>query len=150
MSDIRSGRRRHSQLVHCREVETNVQRVELAPQTTKRRLLCLLFRFEGVGFGRFTQPRAWPAASVAARCSPAASRRDAPRCRVPLENCRASTSILFFNFQATKSQRWMPWRQEPMKDVGDCEKLWGAVDQASIHRCPNGETLHSSWSATPV
>ena len=50
-----------------------------------------------------------------------------------LENCRASTSILFFNehqfcsFQATKSQRWMPWRQEPMKDVSDCEKLRGAV-----------------------
>jgi hypothetical protein len=40
---------------------------------------------------------------------------------------------LFFNehqfcsFQATKSQRWMPWRQEPMKDVSDCEKLRGAV-----------------------
>jgi len=30
-------------------------------------------------------------------------------------------------FQATKSQRWMPWRQEPMKDVSDCEKLRGAV-----------------------
>ena len=55
-----------------------------------------------------------------------------------LENCRASTSILyvrgsprtneqFCSFQATKSQRWMPWRQEPMKDVSDCEKLRGAV-----------------------
>ena len=30
-------------------------------------------------------------------------------------------------FQANKSQRWMPWRQEPMKDVSDCEKLRGAV-----------------------
>jgi hypothetical protein len=39
------------------------------------------------------------------------------------EQARAS---LFF--QATKSQRWMPWRQEPMKDVSDCEKLRGAVD----------------------
>jgi hypothetical protein len=63
-----------------------------------------------------------------------------------LENCRASTSILSQRsvsagncdeqfertiesiFQATKSQRWMPWRQEPMKDVSDCEKLRGAVD----------------------
>jgi hypothetical protein len=32
-----------------------------------------------------------------------------------------SPCVLFF--QATKSQRWMPWRQEPMKDVSDCEKL---------------------------
>jgi len=53
-------------------------------------------------------------------------------------------------FQATKSQRWMPWRQEPMKDVSDCEKLRGAVYWASIRRCPNGETRHSSWSVTPV
>ena len=51
-------------------------------------------------------------------------------------------------FQANKSQRWMPWRQEPMKDVGDCEKLRGAVYQALIRRCPNGETQHSSWSVT--
>jgi hypothetical protein len=38
----------------------------------------------------------------------------------PFENCTASTSIL--NFQATKSQRWMPWRQMPMKDVEGCDK----------------------------
>ena len=25
--------------------------------------------------------------------------------------------------QATKGTRWMPWRQEPMKDVAGCEKL---------------------------
>ena len=66
----------------------------------------------------------------------------------PLENCRASTSILFF--QATKSQRWMPWRLEPMKDVGDCEKPRGAVDQALIRGYPNGETRHPSWDVTPV
>jgi len=28
----------------------------------------------------------------------------------------------------------------PMKDVGGCEKLRGAVYQALIRRCPNGET----------
>ena len=74
-----------------------------------------------------------------------------PLPRWPLENCRASTSInknLFF--QATKGQRWMPWRQEPMKDVGDCEKLREAVDQALIRRCPNGETRHPSWGVTLV
>ena len=32
--------------------------------------------------------------------------------------------------QATKGQRWMPWRQEPMKDVGGCDKPRGAVNQA--------------------
>ena len=60
----------------------------------------------------------------------------------PLENCRASTSIFEMFFQAIKSQRWMPWRLEPMKDVGDCEKPRGAVDQALIRGCPNGETRH--------
>jgi len=38
----------------------------------------------------------------------------------------------------------MPWRLEPMKDVGDCEKPRGAVDRASIRGCPNGETRHLS------
>src|SRR3954447_10236360 len=33
--------------------------------------------------------------------------------------------------QATKGTRWMPWRQEAMKDVVSCEKLRGA---ASRHR----------------
>ena len=69
--------------------------------------------------------------------------------RVNLENCIASTSI-FVDFQATKSQRWMPWRLLPMKDVGGCEKPRGAADQASIRGCPNGETRHPSWGVTPV
>jgi hypothetical protein len=56
----------------------------------------------------------------------------------PLENSIASTSI--FVLQATKSQRWMPWRLKPMKDVGGCEKPRGAADQASIRGYPNGET----------
>ena len=34
----------------------------------------------------------------------------------------------------------MPWYQEAMKDVGSCDKLRGAATQASIRRCPNGET----------
>src|SRR6202008_3591060 len=59
-----------------------------------------------------------------------------------LENCIASTSI--FVLQATKSQRWMPWRLKPKKDVGDCDKPRGAVDQASIRGCPNGETRRRS------
>jgi hypothetical protein len=31
--------------------------------------------------------------------------------------------------QATKGTRWMPWRQEPMKDVSGCEKLRGAASR---------------------
>jgi len=34
----------------------------------------------------------------------------------------------------------MPWQLEAMKDVVDYEKLRGAVKQALIRRCPNGET----------
>jgi hypothetical protein len=71
---------------------------------------------------------------------------DAVRC--PLRTAEQARASLFF--QATKSQRWMPWRQEPMKDVSDCEKLRGAVDWGLIRSCPNGETQHSSWSVTPA
>jgi hypothetical protein len=73
-----------------------------------------------------------------------------------LENSIASTSIFSFVmdvgsvFQAMKSQRWMPWRLMPMKDVGGCEKPRGAADQASIRGCPNGETPHPSWGVTPA
>jgi hypothetical protein len=66
----------------------------------------------------------------------------------PLENSRASTSI--FVLQAIKSQRWMPWRLKPKKDVGDCDKPRGAVYQASIRGCPNGATQHPSWGVTPT
>jgi hypothetical protein len=71
-----------------------------------------------------------------------------PRAVQPLENSKASTSI--FVLQVTKSQRWMPWRLKPKKDVGDCDKPRGAVYQASIRGCPNGETQHPSWGVTPA
>ena len=35
----------------------------------------------------------------------------------------------------------MPWHLEAMKDVGNCEKLRGAITQALIRRSPNGKTL---------
>jgi hypothetical protein len=31
--------------------------------------------------------------------------------------------------QATKGTGWMPWRQEPMKDVAGCEKLRGVANR---------------------
>ena len=68
--------------------------------------------------------------------------RPCVRADVPLENSKASTSI--FVLQATKSQRRMPWRLKPKKDVGDCEKPREAVYQASIRGCPNGATQHLS------
>jgi hypothetical protein len=34
----------------------------------------------------------------------------------------------------------MPWYQEAMKEVEDCHKLRGAVNQALIRRFLNGET----------
>jgi hypothetical protein len=34
----------------------------------------------------------------------------------------------------------MPWHLEAMKDVGNCDKLRGAVTQAIIRRSPNGKT----------
>ena len=70
------------------------------------------------------------------------------RAGLSFENSRASTSI--FVLQARKSQRWMPWRLKPKKDVGDCDKPRGAVYQASIRGCPNGATRHPSWGVTPA
>jgi hypothetical protein len=31
--------------------------------------------------------------------------------------------------QANKSIGWMPWHQEPKKDVVSCEKPWGAASR---------------------
>ena len=50
--------------------------------------------------------------------------------------------------QATKGTRWMPWRQEPMKDVAGCEKLRGVASRRYIRRCPNGETRLGSCPVT--
>src|SRR6266850_6050110 len=59
--------------------------------------------------------------------------------------CRARRGALLVCFgQASKGRRWMPWRQEAMKDVESCEKLREAANQALIRRCPNGETRPGS------
>lgn len=68
--------------------------------------------------------------------------------RTPLENFIVSTSIKYS--QASKSQRWMPWRQMPKKDVDGCDKPRGAAYQASIRGCPNGETRLGSCPVTPT
>ena len=108
-------------------------------QTRRRQPDNPLFRFEGVppSLGESNEPSA--AAACTAPRRPLAS-------PTPLENSIASTSI--FVLQATKSQRWMPWRLMPKKDVGGCDKPRGAADQASIRGCPNGETHYPSWGST--
>src|SRR5688572_6192301 len=59
--------------------------------------------------------------------------------RVHLENSIATTQRVLTD-QENKSTRWMPWRQEPMKDVGGCDKPGGDADQSLIPGFPNGET----------
>ena len=108
--------------------------------------LCLLFRFEGVGLWSVLLAR--HERLLHCHGGPGERLECSRRRRCPLRTAEQARASLFF--QAIKSQRWMPWRQEPMKDVNDCEKLRGAVYWASIRRCPNGETQHSSWSVTPV
>ena len=46
--------------------------------------------------------------------------------------------------QATKSIRWMPWRQKTMKDVVKLRKASGSCTQTLIRGCPNGETRRES------
>lgn len=62
-----------------------------------------------------------------------------------LENCTVDASICG---QVFKGARWMPWHQEPMKDVGGHDRPRGAVNRALIRGCPNGETRQSSWAVT--
>src|SRR4051794_20469077 len=61
------------------------------------------------------------------------------RARAHLENSIATSTHVLFD-QENKSTRWMPWRQEPMKDVGGCDKSRGGADQPLIRESPNEET----------
>ena len=53
-----------------------------------------------------------------------------------------SIAILIIDLcgQVFKGTRWMPWHQEPKKDVGICDKPGGVDNRALIPGCPNGET----------
>jgi len=75
--------------------------------------------------------------------------RQAPlsvRCRPYLENYTVDASI-FVCSQVYKGTRWMPWHQEPKKDVGICDKPRGVDNQTVIRGFPNGETR---LEASPV
>ena len=52
----------------------------------------------------------------------------------------ADIAFLGLYGQVNKCIRWMPRRQEAMKDVVACEKLRGGGKQPLIRRYPNGET----------
>jgi hypothetical protein len=58
---------------------------------------------------------------------------------VHLENSIAAVKRVLSN-QENKGTRWMPWRQEPMKDVGGCDKPREGADHPLIRGFPNGET----------
>ena len=50
--------------------------------------------------------------------------------------------------QVNKRTWWMPWQPEAMKDAVGSEIPRGAVKQALIRGCPNGETLLESCLGT--
>ena len=65
------------------------------------------------------------------------------------ENYTVDASI-FVARQATKGTWWMPWHQEPMKDVGACDKPREVGNRALIRGFPNGETQLESCPVTPT
>ena len=66
-----------------------------------------------------------------------------------LANAESSNSSNEICGQATKGRRRMPWRREAMKGVADYDKPRGAVKQALIRGCPNGETRLGSCPVIP-
>ncbi len=59
-------------------------------------------------------------------------------------------SIRVCVFEVFKGTRWMPWHQEPMKDVGACDMPRGVGNQTLIRGFPNGGTWHPSWGVAAV
>ena len=50
--------------------------------------------------------------------------------------------------QVFKCTGWMPWHQEPKKDVVACDKPRGVGKRTVIRGSPNGETPHESCRVT--
>lgn len=50
--------------------------------------------------------------------------------------------------QVYKGTGWMPWHQEPKKDVVACDKPRGVGKRTVIRGCPNGETPPQSCAVT--
>ena len=69
-------------------------------------------------------------------------RHCALRYRPYLENCTVDASINCSR-QVNKGTRWMPWHQEPKKDVGACDKPREVGNQTLIRGFPNRETCRA-------
>lgn len=65
-----------------------------------------------------------------------------------VENCTVDASIFDFCGQVDKGTGWMPWHQEPKKDVVACDKPRGVGKRTVIRGCPNGETPYESCRTT--
>ena len=64
-----------------------------------------------------------------------------------VENYTVDASI--FVAQVFKGARWMPWHQEPKKDVGICDKPRGVDNKTVIRGFPNGGTRLEASPVTP-
>lgn len=70
---------------------------------------------------------------------------------VPLVVCELhSGREHLFVVQVVEGIRWMPWHQEPMKDVGGCVKPRGVASQTLIRGFPNGGTWPESCRVAAV
>jgi hypothetical protein len=85
-----------------------------------------------------------PDPEVGARQAPTAGNRTARSLRTA-QWTRASLNLCG---QVYKGTRWMSWHQEPMKDVGACDKPRGVGNRTVIRGCPNGETRLESCPVT--
>ena len=71
------------------------------------------------------------------------------RVRSLLENCTVDASIFVcLCGQVCKGTGWMPWHEEPKKDVVACDKPRGVGKRTVIRGCPNGGTPHESCRVT--
>ena len=69
------------------------------------------------------------------------------RCLRTAQWTRAS---LFSVVEVCKGTGWMPWHQEPKKDVVACDMPRGVGKRTVIRGFPNGETPHQSCGATRI
>ena len=69
------------------------------------------------------------------------------RCLRTAQWTRAS---LFSVVEVCKGTGWMPWHQEPKKDVVACDMPRGVGKRTVIRGSPNGETPHQSCGVTPA
>src|SRR5262249_40854121 len=78
----------------------------------------------GRGAGTLLGPEGTAVGLSSARTVPPGARLGGGgRGRPVLENCTVDASIIC-SCQVNKGTRWMPWYQEPRKDVGACDKPW--------------------------